>query len=104
MRVDHAGEYGARRIYDGQLAVLRRSRATPVIRHMARQEQKHLETFDRLLVETDAPFLSPQVVRGKLNQPANVVHTAKALAVERRVPYAELEAAVDRNAAALFGW
>jgi TatD DNase family protein len=60
--------------------------------------------FDRLLVETDAPFLSPQVVRGKPNQPANVVHTAKALAVERRVPYAELEAAVDRNAAALFGW
>ncbi len=51
IRVDHAGEYGARRIYDGQLAVLRRSRASPVIRHMARQEQKHLDTFDRLLVE-----------------------------------------------------
>jgi TatD DNase family protein len=60
--------------------------------------------LDRLLVETDAPFLSPQAVRGKPNQPANVVHTAKALAVERRVPYGELEAAVERNAAALFGW
>jgi TatD DNase family protein len=59
---------------------------------------------DRLLVETDAPFLSPQTVRGKPNQPANVVHTAKALAVERRVPYDELEAVVDRNAAGLFGW
>jgi TatD DNase family protein len=59
---------------------------------------------DRLLVETDAPFLSPQAVRGKPNQPAHVVHTAKALAVERRIPYAELEAAVDRNAATLFGW
>ncbi len=59
---------------------------------------------DRLLVETDAPFLSPQAVRGKPNQPAHVVHTAKALAVERRISYAELEAAVDRNAAALFGW
>jgi TatD DNase family protein len=58
----------------------------------------------RLLVETDAPFLSPQPVRGKPNQPANVVHTAKALAVERRIPYEELEAAVERNAAALFGW
>jgi TatD DNase family protein len=58
----------------------------------------------RLLVETDAPFLSPQPVRGRPNQPANVVHTAKALAVERRIPYDELEAAVDRNAAALFGW
>jgi TatD DNase family protein len=59
---------------------------------------------DRLLVETDAPFLSPQVVRGKPNQPAHVAHTARALAVERRVPYEELEAAVDGNAAALFGW
>jgi TatD DNase family protein len=58
----------------------------------------------RLLVETDAPFLSPQPVRGKPNQPANVVHTARALALERRVPYAELEAALERNAAAVFGW
>ena len=60
--------------------------------------------LDRLLVETDAPYLSPQAVRGKPNQPANVVHTAQALAVERRVPYAELEAAVERNAALVFGW
>jgi TatD DNase family protein len=59
---------------------------------------------DRLLVETDAPYLSPQVVRGKPNQPAHVAHTARALAVERRVPYEKLEAAVDCNAAALFGW
>ena len=51
IRVNHAGEYGARRIYDGQLAVLRRSPAAPVIGHMARQEQKHLDTFDRLLIE-----------------------------------------------------
>jgi TatD DNase family protein len=60
--------------------------------------------LDRLLVETDAPFLSPQPVRGKPNQPANVVHSAKAIAVERRIAYAELEAAVERNAAELFGW
>ena len=60
--------------------------------------------LDRLLVETDAPFLSPQPVRGKPNQPANVVHTAKALAVERRVPYDELDAALGRTAAAVFGW
>lgn len=58
----------------------------------------------RLLVETDAPFLSPQPVRGRPNQPANVVHTARALARERGVPYGELEAAVERNAAGLFGW
>ena len=59
---------------------------------------------DRLLVETDAPFLSPQAVRGKPNEPANVVHTARALAVERRASYDELEAAIEHNAAALFGW
>lgn len=59
---------------------------------------------ERLLVETDAPFLAPQPVRGRPNQPAYVPHTARALAIERRVPYEELERAVDRNAAAIFGW
>lgn len=49
LRVDHAGEYGAKRIYDGQLAVLKTSPATPTIRHMAQQEQAHLDAFDRLL-------------------------------------------------------
>jgi TatD DNase family protein len=58
----------------------------------------------RLLVETDAPFLSPQVVRGKRNQPAYVVHTAKALAVERRVAFAEFDAAVEASAAEVFRW
>ncbi len=51
LRVDHAGEYGARRIYEGQLAVLGRSAAGPTIRHMHEQEAKHLETFERLIVE-----------------------------------------------------
>lgn len=59
---------------------------------------------ERLLVETDAPFLSPQAVRGRPNQPAYVVHTARALAVERRVPYDELERAVDASAREVFGW
>jgi TatD DNase family protein len=58
----------------------------------------------RILVETDAPFLSPQVVRGKPNAPANVVHTARALAIERRVPYEELDRALKESAASLFGW
>ena len=49
---------------------------------------------DRLLVETDAPYLSPQVVRGKPNHPAQVALTAAALAVERRVPYEDLDAAI----------
>ena len=59
---------------------------------------------DRLLVETYAPYLSPQPVRGTPNQPANVVHTAHALAVERGIPYRELEEAIERSAAAAFGW
>jgi TatD DNase family protein len=59
---------------------------------------------ERLLVETDAPYLAPQAVRGRPNAPANVVHTAQALAVERRVPYAELEATIEASAAAVFGW
>src|SRR5579871_5297159 len=58
----------------------------------------------RLLVETDAPFLSPQAVRGKPNQPAYVVYTAQALAVERRVAFDEFEAGVEASAAAVFGW
>jgi TatD DNase family protein len=59
---------------------------------------------ERLLVETDAPYLSPQAVRGKPNQPAHVAHTARALAVERQMAYEELEAAVERSAADVFGW
>ena len=51
IRVDHAGEYGAKRIYAGQLAVLRRSASAPVLREMAAQEQKHLEAFAELVVQ-----------------------------------------------------
>lgn len=51
IRVDHAGEYGARRIYDGQLAVLGRNAAGGTIQHMADQEAEHLETFDKMIVE-----------------------------------------------------
>jgi ubiquinone biosynthesis monooxygenase Coq7 len=51
IRVDHAGEYGAARIYAGQLAVLGRSAAAPVIRRMAEQEQRHLAAFDKIVVE-----------------------------------------------------
>jgi ubiquinone biosynthesis monooxygenase Coq7 len=50
IRVDHAGEYGAARIYAGQLAVLGRSQAAPALRHMAAQEERHLAAFDKLVV------------------------------------------------------
>ena len=59
---------------------------------------------NRLLVETDSPFLAPQPVRGRPNQPANVVATAERLAEVRGVPYGELEVIVDENAARVFGW
>jgi ubiquinone biosynthesis monooxygenase Coq7 len=49
IRVDHAGEYGATRIYDGQLAVLGRGRARDAIRRMAEQEQRHLAAFEALM-------------------------------------------------------
>ena len=51
IRVDQAGEYGAARIYEGQLAVLGEQAGDGAIRRMADQEQRHLETFDRLVVE-----------------------------------------------------
>src|SRR6202044_25609 len=50
IRVDHAGEYGAARIYAGQLAVLRHSDTAPVLREMQAQEQHHLERFSDLIV------------------------------------------------------
>lgn len=57
-----------------------------------------------LLVETDSPYLSPQPRRGKPNEPANVVHTARWVAELRGMEYAELERVVERNAARIFRW
>ena len=51
IRVDHAGEFGAARIYAGQLAVLGRGPKGDLIRHMKDQEQVHLDTFARLISE-----------------------------------------------------
>jgi 3-demethoxyubiquinol 3-hydroxylase len=50
LRVDHAGEYGAARIYAGQLAVLRRSDKASVLREMQAQEQQHLDRFGDLIM------------------------------------------------------
>jgi TatD DNase family protein len=57
-----------------------------------------------LLVETDAPYLSPAPVRGKRNQPAFVAHTLAFLAELRGVTAGELSATVERNARRVFGW
>jgi TatD DNase family protein len=60
--------------------------------------------LDRLLVETDAPYLTPEPMRKERNQPAYVVHTARFVAERRGISYEELEAAVEANAARLLGW
>lgn len=49
VRVDHAGEFGAQRIYSGQIAKLQKSEKRPLLEHMARQEQEHLEAFEQEL-------------------------------------------------------
>jgi TatD DNase family protein len=59
--------------------------------------------FDRILAETDSPYLAPQPVRGKRNEPAYVVHTVASLAETRGEDPAELAGRIDQNAAAAFG-
>jgi len=57
---------------------------------------------ERILAETDSPYLAPQPVRGKRNEPANVVHTLAALAQARGEEPGELERQIERNAAQCF--
>jgi TatD DNase family protein len=57
-----------------------------------------------ILVETDAPYLAPQTMRGKPNEPAYVVDTARVVAAARGISYEELEGIVEANARALFDW
>jgi TatD DNase family protein len=59
---------------------------------------------EQLLVETDAPYLTPQAVRKQRNQPAFVIHTAEFLAGIRGVTVEQLGDVVTRNAARVFGW
>ncbi|HJQ50027.1 MAG TPA: TatD family hydrolase [Gaiellaceae bacterium] len=58
---------------------------------------------NRILAETDSPYLAPQPVRGRRNEPANVVHTLAALARARGQEPAELERQIEKNATACFG-
>ena len=58
---------------------------------------------ERILAETDSPYLAPQPVRGRRNEPANVVHTLAALAQARGEEPAELERQIERNAEQCFG-
>jgi TatD DNase family protein len=58
---------------------------------------------DRILAETDSPYLAPQPVRGRPNEPANVVHTVDALARARGEERHELGRQIERNSAQCFG-
>jgi TatD DNase family protein len=58
---------------------------------------------ERILAETDSPYLAPQPVRGRENEPANVVHTLRVLAAARDEEPSALEARIEANAAAAFG-
>ena len=58
---------------------------------------------DRILAETDSPYLAPQPVRGRRNEPANVIHTLAVLAAEREETASELERRIDENADRAFG-
>lgn len=57
---------------------------------------------DRLLIETDSPFLSPEPLRGRRNEPAHVIHTARCLAIARGVSLESLAATTTANACRLF--
>jgi TatD DNase family protein len=58
--------------------------------------------LDRLLIETDSPFLSPEPFRGRRNEPAHVIHTARCLAIARGEPLEKLAAATTANAEQVF--
>jgi TatD DNase family protein len=67
------------------------------------QEAAARVPVDRLLAETDCPYLAPQPVRGRPNEPAYVVHTVAALAELRGLTVDELAAQIDENATRAFG-
>lgn len=58
--------------------------------------------LDRLLIETDSPFLSPEPLRGRRNEPGHVIHTARCLAIARGESLETLAAATTANACRLF--
>jgi len=60
--------------------------------------------LERIVVETDTPFLTPHPHRGRRNEPAYVRHVAEKIAEVRGIDVAEVERATSRNASRLFGW
>lgn len=60
--------------------------------------------LDRILIETDTPYLAPQSQRGKQNEPSFLVETAERIAREKNIPFAECVAALSNNACNIFGF
>jgi TatD DNase family protein len=108
------GRLGVLHTFSGDLAMAERalelgfylSVAGPVTYPDAGQlrEVVHALPLDRLLVETDCPFLAPHPHRGKRNEPAYVRLVAERVAELRGVPLAEVAEATTANARRLFGW
>jgi len=98
IRVDQAGEYGAVRIYQGQLAVLGKSgsKAAEAIRHMAEQEQEHLKRFDDLIAERG---VKPTVLEPFWHITGYALGAATALAGEKTAMACTeaVEAVIDRH-------
>jgi TatD DNase family protein len=68
------------------------------------RQAARITPLDRMVVETDAPFLTPVPHRGRPNEPAYVSHVVEAIAAEKGVPVDEVARATSENAARLFGW
>jgi TatD DNase family protein len=68
------------------------------------REAARITPLDRIVVETDAPFLTPVPHRGRPNEPAYVAHVAEAIAAVKDVPVDKVARATSENAARLFGW
>jgi len=70
---------------------------------LAVQEAARLLPLDRILVETDAPFLSPQAVRGTINEPANVRYVLEAIQDLRTEDQTEVEGTIFENSLRVYG-
>jgi TatD DNase family protein len=68
------------------------------------REAARITPLDRMVVETDAPFLTPVPHRGRPNEPAYVAQVVEAIAAVKGVPVDEVARATSENAARLFGW
>lgn len=69
--------------------------------HIARETVKYVP-LDRMMVETDCPYLAPQILRGKRNEPAYVVHTAEKIAELKKISFEEVAEKTSANAVRFF--